>query len=73
MLTESPIRPHLSKPDKAPVWLPRNSDYVVLTCTDCLRSFSLPIDEAKKSVAQEPCIHCGTLLRFVVERKSNSV
>jgi CheY-like chemotaxis protein len=27
LLGETPIRPHLPKPDKAPVWIPRNGSY----------------------------------------------
>lgn len=34
LLHERSLRPHLEKPDKAPVWIPRNaSGYVVITCT----------------------------------------
>ncbi len=33
LITESPIRPHAPKCDKAPLWIPRrNADYVVATC-----------------------------------------
>lgn len=67
LLEQSPIRPHLPKLDKAPVWIPRNGNYYVLTCTDCLRSFSVPSDEAKKGLQKLPCIHCGVELRFVLE------
>ena len=67
LLDQSPIRPHLPKPDKAPVWIPRNGNYVVLTCTECLRSFSLSEDEAGNGTREVACIHCGTQVRFVLE------
>jgi hypothetical protein len=67
LLDQAPIRPHLPKPDKAPVWIPRNGNYVVLTCTACLRSFSIPDDEAGNGTCETGCVHCGTLVRFVLE------
>ncbi len=67
LLEQSPIRPHLSKPDKAPVWIPNNGNYVVLTCTDCLRSFSISQDEAVRGSGHLPCIHCSTEIRFALE------
>jgi CheY-like chemotaxis protein len=49
LIAHSPLRPQLAKPDKAPVWIPFNdSGYFVVTCTDCLRSFSVPSDEVEK-------------------------
>jgi CheY-like chemotaxis protein/DNA-directed RNA polymerase subunit RPC12/RpoP len=69
LLEQCPIRPHLPKRDQAPVWIPRNGTYYVLTCTDCLRSFSIPVDEAQQGDQELPCIHCGTRLKFVLESK----
>jgi CheY-like chemotaxis protein len=69
LLDASPVRAYAAKPDKAPVWIPRNGDYFVLTCPDCLRSFSLPSDEfpGEAAVGEHECIHCGVTLHFVVE------
>ena len=67
LLEKSPIRPHLPKLSKAPVWIPTNGSYVVLTCTECLRSFSISQEEAEKGSGELPCIHCGTRIRFVLE------
>jgi CheY-like chemotaxis protein len=69
LLQEAPIRPHLPKRDTAPVWIPRNGTYYVLTCTDCLRSFSIPVDDAQKDAQDLSCIHCGTKLKFSLEPK----
>ncbi len=69
LLEQSPIRPHLLKTDTAPAWIPRNGSYVVLTCTECLRSFSIAEDEADRGSGHLPCIHCGTNIRFVLEPK----
>lgn len=67
LLERAPIRPHLPKPDKAPVWIPRNGSYIVLTCTDCLRSFSISEEEAEKGPRELPCLYCNTQIRFSLE------
>lgn len=70
LLERSPIRANQAKPDKAPVWIPRNGNYFVLTCPDCLRSFSLPaneVDEASE-VNECQCIACGTRFNYILER-----
>lgn len=67
LLEQSPIRPYLIKPDKAPVWIPRNGEFIVVTCTECLRSFSIPDDEAAVTPRQIPCLHCGAQINFMIE------
>jgi CheY-like chemotaxis protein len=43
LIERAPLRPNMAKPDRAPVWIPRaDTGYFVVTCTDCLRSFSIP-------------------------------
>ena len=64
LLEQGTIRPHIAKPDKAPVWIPRNaSGYVVITCTECLRSFSVSEQDlagGKTEVQDLPCEFCNT-------------
>jgi CheY-like chemotaxis protein len=67
LLEQSPIRPHIPKLDKAPVWIPRNGNYVVLTCPECLRSFSIPDEEARNGPNELSCIHCSTPIRYTCE------
>lgn len=70
LLERSPIRPQIPKVRMAPVWLPRNGEYLVLTCPECLRSFSIPQDESLKSMKKPrevSCIHCMTAFRFTCE------
>jgi DNA-binding response OmpR family regulator len=69
LLERAPIRPHLPKSDKAPVWIPRNCNYVVLTCTDCLRSFSIPPEEAESGPGEVRCLYCNTRINFSLEPK----
>ena len=68
LLEQFPIRPQISKPDIAPVWIPRNeSGYFVVTCTQCLRSFSLPDDEISRDteVGETHCIFCDSSVRYL--------
>jgi CheY-like chemotaxis protein len=63
---------HRSK--SAPVWIPRNGNdstgipHVVLTCTECLRSFPLHVSEAvNPEVVETPCIFCLNTVRYVID------
>ena len=70
-LTEQvPLRPQVVKPDRAPVWIPRSdTGYFVVTCTDCLRSFSVPEESSKigSEVRSSTCIFCGTTVCYLAD------
>ncbi len=58
----------------APVWIPRNGKdskgvpYVVLTCTECLRSFPLSVlREGVQEIQQTPCLFCATPVRYIID------
>lgn len=58
----------------APVWIPRNGKdsegvpYVVLTCTECLRSFPLNVTEKViPEVRETPCWFCPNTVRYVID------
>jgi len=73
LVEQSPIRHQLPKPDRAPVWIPRNQQgYFVVTCTDCLRSFSVPEQELdeQREVRQTSCTFCGTTVRYLTDLKT---
>ena len=60
--------------ESAPVWIPRNGKdshgipYVVLTCTDCLRSFPLSVVTGGLQTIQEtPCLFCPNTVRYVID------
>jgi CheY-like chemotaxis protein len=60
--------------ESAPVWIPRNGKdshgipYVVLTCTDCLRSFPLSVDtEDLQKIQETPCLFCPNTVRYVID------
>ena len=65
LLAGGSLRPNQSRPDRAPVWIPRNaSGYFVVTCTDCLRSFSEPAEPSKKELRETKCTFCDSTVCF---------
>lgn len=68
LIADSPIRPNLGKPDKAPLWIPKmDTDYVVVTCPECLRSSSIPDTIVTEELRQAECVACGATIRFLVD------
>lgn len=60
--------------ESAPVWIPRNGKdshgipYVVLTCTDCLRSFPLSVmAEDLQKIQETPCLFCPNTVRYIID------
>jgi CheY-like chemotaxis protein len=58
----------------APVWIPRNGKdskgvpYIVLTCTECLRSFPLSVlREDVQEIQETPCLFCTTPVRYIID------
>ena len=71
LLRDAPPRPAIKR-DKAPVWVPRNGEYYVITCTECLRSFSIPAEKSVRifrELRTLACIFCGAQVQFIVEEK----
>jgi CheY-like chemotaxis protein len=62
------------KNQNAPVWIPRNGvghdgkPFVVLTCTQCLRSFPFAVDhEPTAEVLKTPCIYCPNAVTYIID------
>ena len=58
----------------APVWIPRNGKdhngipFVVLTCTDCLRSFPFTVKhEPSAEILKTPCIYCPHEVSYIID------
>lgn len=58
----------------APVWIPRNGKdskgvpFIVLTCTQCLRSFPLSVlREDVQEIQDTPCMFCSNPVRYVID------
>ena len=68
LIADSPVRPHLGKHDRAPLWIPRkDADYIVVTCPECLRSSTLPDSNATGDLQETDCIACGARIRYLVD------
>jgi CheY-like chemotaxis protein len=69
LFSQCPMRPALAKPSHAPLWINcRNEDYLLATCTECLRSF--PIDKESSSgevIQTAECPSCGTIITYAVD------
>jgi len=62
------------KGENAPVWIPRNGTdhngkpFVVLTCTQCLRSFPFAVaHEPTAEVLKTPCIYCPHEVTYIID------
>jgi Response regulator receiver domain len=58
----------------APVWIPRNGKdhngvpFVVLTCTECLRSFPFTVKhEPSAEILKTPCIYCPHEVSYIID------
>jgi CheY-like chemotaxis protein len=58
----------------APVWIPRNGKdsngipYIVITCTECLRSFPLNvITEENPEVLETQCLFCSNTVKYIID------
>jgi CheY-like chemotaxis protein len=58
----------------APVWIPRNGKdsngipYIVITCTECLRSFPLNVrTEDNPEVLETPCPFCFNTVKYIID------
>ena len=57
-----------------PVWIPRNGEdalgipFIVLTCTECLRSFPVSVvGEGEPEPQETPCRYCATPVHYVID------
>jgi CheY-like chemotaxis protein len=68
LVAESPIRPHLAKLDRAPLWIPRrDTGYIVATCPECLRSFPVEDSSTGTEIHKATCPSCGTEVQYLVD------
>jgi CheY-like chemotaxis protein len=74
LIRTSAARASAHQQQSAPVWIPRNGKdshgvpFIVVTCTECLRSFPLSVaDEALPEVQETPCLFCPNTVRYIVD------
>jgi CheY-like chemotaxis protein len=74
LIQTSASRASAHQKESAPVWIPRNGKdsngipYIVVTCTECLRSFPLHVtEEPTPEVCETACLFCGTAVRYIID------
>lgn len=69
LLSQSPLRSQPAKDGATPAWFPRSiNGYFVLTCVECLRSFSVMTRSAQIGKdAAASCPHCGVDVKYYIE------
>lgn len=74
LIQTSAERASAHRQQSAPVWIPRNGKdsngvpYIVVTCTECLRSFPLSVaEEAIPEVQETPCLFCPNTVRYIID------
>jgi CheY-like chemotaxis protein len=74
LLLTAPARSSDHYRECAPAWIPRNGNdskampYVVLTCAECLRSFSMNLMEGTSGeVLEIPCRSCHSMNRYIIQ------
>ena len=68
LLEQSPVRSSIVKAEHAPVWVPQSeAGYFVVTCTHCLRSFSVPDEPAQNQVRQADCVFCQCKVSYLAD------
>jgi CheY-like chemotaxis protein len=67
-------RAAIHQQQSAPVWIPRNGKdskgvpFIVLTCTQCLRSFPLSVlREDVQEIQDTPCVFCTSQVRYIID------
>ena len=70
LLKKGPIRTS-ARVDSAPVWVPKNErGYFVVTCTECLRSFSIPDRHAGPELRETTCVFCNARVCYLADLRA---
>lgn len=74
LISTSASRAIAHQKESAPVWIPRNGKdsnglpYIVVTCTECLRSFPMNVTEEPTSeVCETACLFCSNTVRYIID------
>jgi CheY-like chemotaxis protein len=73
----------LSMPDRpnstAPIWIPRNGhdpageEYVMVACTECLRTFPQVLSKGLEGIQQANCIYCSSPIQYAIVQPAHLV
>jgi|SRR6266478_2666350 len=74
LIETSAARARAHQEESAPVWIPRNGKdsngipYIVITCTECLRSFPLNVTkEENPEVLETLCLFCANKVKYIID------
>jgi CheY-like chemotaxis protein len=74
LIRTSAARATAHQEESAPVWIPRNGKdsngipYIVITCTECLRSFPLNVTkEQNPEVLETFCLFCANKVKYIID------
>ena len=74
LIQTSSVQANAHQDKSAPVWIPRNGKdsngipYIVITCTECLRSFPLNVTrEENPEVLETSCLFCSSKVRYIID------
>ena len=74
LIQTSAARATAHQKESAPVWIPRNGKdsngipYIVITCTECLRSFPLNVTkEQNPEVLETLCLFCSNKVKYIID------
>ena len=74
LIRTSAARARTHQEKSAPVWIPRNGKdsngipYIVITCTECLRSFPLHVTkEENPEVLETLCLFCSNTVKYIID------
>jgi CheY-like chemotaxis protein len=74
LIQSSAVRARDHQKESAPVWIPRNGKdsngipYIVITCTECLRSFPLNVtQEQNPEVLETFCLFCSNKVKYIMD------
>ena len=51
-----------------PIWvdIPTGEAYIMMTCTECLRTFPLVPGKAKRLIHEADCVYCRSLIHYAI-------
>lgn len=77
-MTRSQPPSHQDRPSAlAPIWIPRNAQDpagdsdVIVTCTECLRTFPQVLGKSRDGIHVTECFYCSSLIRYAIVQQEN--
>lgn len=79
-MTQSQPGSHLDRPSAlAPIWIPRNGHdhsgepYVMVTCTECLRTFPQVLGKCFEGIHEAECVYCSNSIHYAIVQPEDPI